>query len=189
MKLHVGHIGSPGNVDVDFTVSKQQSLDKIINGLPPSAPELEWFKGPAVRAAFPSGLFNCWGVPERGRRWFDQLAVGDATLIMPTGGTYGEIEFLGIVKAIYPKEAWHASVLFWPETPYNKRYPLVFLFDTEVGSMKFSDFLTDVGWSQNLDLRGLFRAVAAQRLVSWGGAEGYVRSLRNSRGFHRLFPE
>lgn len=193
MKLHIGHIGAPGNLDVRFTISQQQSIDQTIGGLiarlPSAAPELDWFRSLAARRVFPTGRFNCWGVPEGGRRWFRQLGVGDATLIMPTGGTHGEIEFLGIVKAICPVDAWHTSKLLWPETPYRKSYPLLFFFDTEAGSRRFSDFLDDVGWSQNLDLHGLFRAVAAVRLARWDGAEGYVDFLRERCGFHRLFSD
>ena len=105
---------------------------------------------------------------------------------MPVGGAYGEIEQIGLIKAICPVEARSASAILWPETPEGREFPWLIFFETEVGTLKFSDFLNHLDYLPNWDLKGWFKPIKESRFERWGGATGYYRFLQETVGFRPL---
>ncbi len=80
---------------------------------------------------FPTGSFNCWGVPSGAESAIKELNVGDAMLLVKTiGGEHGEIPALGIVKIFVKEQMRELSKVLWGELGY----PYIFFFDTEINS-------------------------------------------------------
>ncbi|MGI8926372.1 MAG: hypothetical protein ACR2HN_06965 [Tepidiformaceae bacterium] len=186
MEVFLQHVGSPGNHDIAFTVTKRRDIDDVAQSLPPDAPERPWFEGQSLRNAFPGGSFNCWGVPPGAEPRFRATNVGDLVLFFPQAGVNGALEQIGVIKALCPVQCWDASRVLWPSTPGDRLFPHVFFFKTEIGYREWSSFLDDVDYSPDWDPRGWYRRIASRRLHKWGGAEGYLSFLRGSCGFHTI---
>jgi len=181
------HVGHPGNVDIGYTVTCRRSLSELRNSLPVDAPERSYFSETGeLSRVFPSGAFNCWGVPSLAEPSFDKTAVGDLVLFAPSIGVRGGIEQLGIVMAKCPIRAHAASRVLWPKTPENRLFPLLFFFETEIGVRGWFDFLEDIGYAQNWEPRGWYRPIADKRFERWGGAENYLEFLRKECAFKPL---
>lgn len=188
MKVFIMHVGHPGNVDIDWTVTQHRTFNEVLSQLPTDAPERKYFEAdPTLRAAFPQGYFNCWGVPSNAEPSFNKTDIGDLVLIIPWIGSHdGGIHQLGIVNAKCPVRAYHASRILWPQTPNARLFPWLFFFHTEVGYRGWFDFLDDVGIAANWDPRGWYRPIALHRFARWGGPQGYLRFLRQQCGFRPL---
>jgi hypothetical protein len=187
MKAFIMHVGHPGNVDIGYTVTRRRSLSELQAQLPVDAPERPYFSDAGeVSQAFPTGAFNCWGVPSLAEPSFDKTSVGDLVLFAPSIGIRGGIEQLGIVAAKCPARAHAASRVLWPDTPNDRLFPLLFFFDTEIGVRGWFDFLDDLGYAHNFNPRGWYRQIAADRFARWGDAEGYLDFLRARCDFRPL---
>lgn len=184
------HVGHPGNIDIKYTVTRQRSVDELIEKLPSNSPELSYFKSdPNFHKAFPNGKFNCWGIPGRAEPRFLETNPGDLVLIIPHIGIHdGGIHQLGIVKAKCPVRCYEASKILWPDTPHDKLFPFIFFFDTEEGFRDWFGFLEDIDIKSNWDPRGYYRRIATHRFDKWGGPEGYLNYLRKQFAFKSLFP-
>ncbi len=187
MKAFIAHVGSPGNIDIGYTVTRLRHVDELLNGLPPGAPERRYFESdPVFKKAFPDGTFNCWGVPSRAKPSFDRTQVGDLVLMLPSIGVNGGVEQLGVVEAVCRVECWEASRILWPDTPDARLFPYLFFFRTRVGFRTWADFLTDMGYSPDWNPRGYYRSIGKSRLMPHGGALGYLRFLQGQCGFRSL---
>ena len=184
MNVFLAHVGRPGNIDIAYTVTRRRSFEEIVSQLPPDAPEGHYFAADIdLHAGFPYGTFNCWGVPNGAEPVFRHVDVGDLVLIAPTIGQEGGIGQLGVVKAICPERCFDASRILWPNTPYERLFPLIFFFDVEVGFRSWSGFLEDVEYKPAFNPRGRFVPIRAEHLESWGGAREYLHALRSQHGF------
>jgi hypothetical protein len=134
MNAFIMHVGHNNCIDIDFTMKRRRGFDELVTKLP-DGPEKEYFTNDKqLRAAFPQGTFNCWGIPSRARPSFLETSVGDAVFFAPWIGVHkGGIYYLGVIKAICDLECWNASRILWPETPDDRQFPFLFFFDTEVG--------------------------------------------------------
>jgi len=188
MKVFIMHVGHPGNVDIDWTVTRHRTFGEVLSKLSAAAPEREYFESDAqLRSAFPDGRFNCWGVPGNAEPSFNKTETGDLVLMIPQIGIHdGGIHQLGIVDAKCPIRAYHASRVLWPKTPHERLFPWLFFFHTEVGRRGWFEFLEDVGIAENWDPRGWYRPIAIHRFGRWGGPEGYLKFLREQCGFGPL---
>jgi len=188
MKVFIMHVGHPGNVDIDWTVTRHRTLDELLSKLPSDAEERPYLDThPQLRKAFPEGRFNCWGVPERAEPSFRKTRPGDLVLMIPQIGLHdGGVHQLGIVRAMCPVCAYHASRILWPETPRERLFPWLFFFHTEIGYRGWFEFLEDLDISQNWHPRGWYRPLAEGRFSKWGGPGGYLEFLRSECGFRRL---
>jgi hypothetical protein len=185
MQIFIMHVGRPGNVDIDWTVTQHRNLDEVLSKLPHGAVERSYFEAdPKLHEAYPDGRFNCWGVPNNAEPSFRRTRVGDVVLMIPSIGVDdGGIRQLGVVDAICPHRAWEASRILWPKTPHERLFPFIFFFRTEVGYRSWPDFLEDVGIQPNWDPRGWYRPIATRRFGRWGGPPGYLCFLRDKCGF------
>jgi hypothetical protein len=188
MDVFIMHIGYPGLVDVKYTVSRRRSIQELLTGLPPNAPELDYFQNDhTLHTAFPNGQFNCWGVPGRAKPSFVQTQIGDLVLIVPQIGLHGGgVEYIGIVKSKCPLECYEASRILWPDTPNERLYPWLFFFDTEAGYRGWYEFLEDLGIQETWNPRGWYKRLASHRFDKWGGPEGYLQLLRTRYHFGAL---
>jgi hypothetical protein len=182
MDVFLQHVGSPGNRDIEYTVTRPRRIDEIVNALTAGL-ERDWFMGPDLRSAFPSGSFNCWGVPPGAEARFKATKVGDLVLIFPQAGVNGALEQFGVVKVLCPLDCWEASQVLWPQTPGARLFPHLFFFASEVGYREWPTFLIDVDYSPDWDPRGWYRRIAPERFRKWGGASGYLEFLRDGGGF------
>jgi len=185
MRIFLMHIGHPGHVDVDYTVTRRRSIQEVLENLPPEAPERKYFQlDPELHAAFPDGTFNCWGVPQRAQPAFAKTEVGDLVLVVPWIGIHdGGIHQIGIVRAKCPVQCYDASRILWPDTPHDRLFPYVFFFNTEVGFRSWFEFLRDTGISERWHPRGWYRGIDSERFRRWGGPVGYLKFLREECGF------
>lgn len=182
------HVGHPGNVDIEYTVTKRRNRSEIFTKLPARAPERRYFEHDAeLQAKFSDGSFNCWSVPGNAEPAFHRTEVGDLVMFAPWIGIHdGGIHQLGIVKAKCPLRCHDASRVLWPNTPDNRLYPWLFFFETEGGYRGWFEFLEDLGYAANWDPRGWYRSIGANRFSKWGGEYGYLDFLRKSCGFRLL---
>jgi hypothetical protein len=62
MRAFLMHVGNPGNVDIEYTVTKRQSRTEVLSKLTPTAPERSYFESDSLfQKQFADGSFNCWG--------------------------------------------------------------------------------------------------------------------------------
>lgn len=78
------HVGHPGHVDIGYTVTRKRTVKELLGNLPAEAPERTYFEqNQMLHSAFPSGEFNCWGIPGRAEPSFKKTEPGDLVLIIP----------------------------------------------------------------------------------------------------------
>jgi hypothetical protein len=185
MKAFLMHVGHPGHVDIPYTVTRRRTVKEVLDGISQDAPERPFFGSDRrFLSAFPDRTFNCWGVPPKAEPRFGETSIGDLVLIAPWIGIHnGGIHQIGLVKAKCPEPAFQASRVLWPKTPYERLYPWLLFFDTEVGNREWYDFLDDIGYGERWNPRGWYRLIPEERFQRWGGTEGYLKFLRSDNGF------
>jgi len=183
MQIFIMHVGHPGNIDIDYTVTRARTINEILEKLPINAPERQYFEN-ELPVVFPNGSFNCWGIPPGAEPAFLKTRIGDLVLITPFIGIHdGGIRQIGIVEAKIPIRCYDASKILWPNTPDRRLFPHIFFFDTEIGFRYWYDFLDDLGYNHRWNPHGWYRPIANHRFQRWGGTEGYLRFLREECGF------
>jgi hypothetical protein len=184
MQVFIMHVGSPGNVDIKYTIMRRRSVQELMGRLPLESPERSFFEDdPIFLAAFPTKDFNCWGVPSGAEPSFEKTEIGDLVLIAPSIGSEGGITQIGIVKAKCPIQYYEASRILWPDTPNDRLFPLIFFFDTEIGFRSWYQFIDDVGYQEHWNPRGWYRPIVSSRFEKWDGSAGYLAFLREQCGF------
>jgi len=189
MQAFLQHVGHQNRQHISDTVTTVRTIDELLRGLPLSAPERAFFdQSNELRAPFPNGCFNCWGLMGRAEARFNELKVGDLVLMVPHIGVHGGgVQQLGVVKVKCPDRCYEASRLLWPNIEdRSKLYPFLFFFDTEIGFCSWYKFLNDVGFNERFNPRGYFLRLDTARFDHWGGVEGYLAHLRTKYGFGLL---
>ena len=128
---------------------------------------------------FPSGTFNCWGVPSGAARAgvVNRLRVGDAVLLIRTTGGRGDIPALCVVKAYWREEMLELSQALWG----SANFPYIFFFETQEIELTWVDFKNHVGYEPNYRLGGSMSRVREERLERVGGAREYISTIRRAR--------
>jgi hypothetical protein len=188
MQVFIMHVGHPGNVDIEYTVTRKRTIQELIEGLSEDSEEQRYFKNNvAFSKSFPCGKFNCWGVPINAEPSFRKTMVGDLILIIPWIGIHdGGVHHIGIVKHICHIRCYNSSRILWPNSPDDRRFPFIFFFDTETGFRPWFEFLDDLKYDANWNPQGWYRRVAANRFNHFGGPEGYLTFLREKIGFRPI---
>lgn len=190
MRAFLQHVGESNLEHLDDSVTRQRTIDELLQKLPTDSPERRFFaQDKEFREAFPDGKFNCWACPTRAEKRFQETSVGDLVLLVPTlGGPDSGVHFIGIVKAKCPVAAYDASKILWPHSKDpNRIYPYIFFFDAESGFRRWQDFLQDIGYSPKFDPRGHYRGIGDSHLETWGGAQGLLTHLRTIGKFKLIF--
>jgi len=170
------HVGYPGNVDVKYTVEKTRYIYELIEKLNNDGPELQYFKNNKFQDTFKSGIFNCWGVPERAEETFNKTNIGDLVLIIPEIGIHGGgVSHIGIIEEKCPFRCYQASHILWPNTPFDRLFPHIFFFKSEEGFIPWDIFLNELGISKNWNPRGWYRKIDNKRFNSFNGPEGLFK--------------
>jgi hypothetical protein len=177
MQLFFHNVGLDGATrDFPKTVFKGIPIAVAEKNIPVDAPyREEVIQG--LRDKFPSGSFNCWGVPPGAESAIKHLNAGDVMLLVKTiGGEYGEIPALGIVKVFVKEQMRELSQVLWGK----HGYPYVFFFDTESISLTWTKFKEDVGYKPNYRPPGYVSRVAKLEKLQekFYGVQGYLDFLR-----------
>lgn len=182
------HAARQGTPKLEYTVTRRRRIKELIDALPEGSPEQDYFANdPTLHRAFRGGDFNCWGVPSGAMPSFDQTDLGDLVLFIGQIGEGATIQHIGVVKAKCPIHCFTASHILWPEAPEERSYPLLFFFDTEIGTRRWDDFLVDIG-RPKFNPRGWYRRMPAEWFSAYDGPAGYLRFLREECGFTRPVP-
>jgi hypothetical protein len=174
MKLYYHHVGLVGaNEDFKKTVFGKMPISVVKHNVSDSNPNKpEMLK--VLKANFPDGKFNCWGVPSGARSVINNLNVGDAVLLVESTGNDGRVPALCGVVGFWKDELRQLSKALWG----NEKFPYIFFFHTEKLKLTWGQMLLHLGYKPNFDPRGKFLSVADSKLDSFGGAARYVEYLR-----------
>lgn len=176
MKLFYHHVGIEGSAaDFPKTVFTAQPISIVETNVPASMP-LRNELLVSLYEAFPGGVFNCWGVPLGASRVINNLSVGDAVLLIETTSPSGAIPALCVVKYYANFQLHELSHALWG----SAGYPYIFFFSTEELNLTWKNFIEHVNYKENYDPRGSFLSISDERLSCFGGAEGYIRYLREN---------
>jgi len=174
VRLFFHHVGQKG-ADEDFkkTVYKDISIQTVDSSVPVSYPHRDELLN-QLRQEFPTGLFDCWGVPAGAKSVIRQLAAGDFVLLVHSATEHGTVPVLCHVQVFWPDKLWDLSLELWG----SNKYPYIFFFRTEELTLTWPEFKEHVGYRPNYNPRGTFNSVATDSLEDFGGVEGYIEYLR-----------
>ena len=177
MQLFFHNVGSKGATrDFPATVFSSIPITVAEQSIPLDAPYREEVVQQLYHQ-FPTGYFNCWGVPEGAKSAIKKLNVGDVMLLVKTiGGEHGEIPALGIVKVFIKEQMRELSKVLWGELGY----PYIFFFDTEIISLNWTEFKDNVGYKPNYRPPGHVSRVSKLEKIQakFDGVQGYLDFLR-----------
>ncbi|PAP80839.1 restriction endonuclease [Rubrivirga sp. SAORIC476] len=122
---------------------------------------------------FPSGTFNCWGVPAGAKSAIEHLQVGDVMVLIRTTGGDGDMPAMCPVQAFWKEPMPSLSTALWG----SDRFPYVFFCKTEPIELTWTQFKKDVDYAPNFRPSGNVYRVRQDRLRKHGGAESYVERL------------
>ncbi len=125
---------------------------------------------------FSDGLCNVWGVPEGAKSIIKRIKVGDAVMLVRTRAKGGDIPILCKIKFILDEPKPALSKKLWG----NDRFPLIFLFDTEIITYTWQELLIDLGYNEKFRPSGSIYRITEERLNSHDGATGYLNKIRKS---------
>ena len=122
------NVGLDGaNRDFPKTVFNSISINVVEQSIPPDAIYREEVVQ-QLHHQFPSGFFNCWGVPAGAESAIKYLNVGDVMLLVKTiGGEHGEIPALGVVNEVQFSEGFSSNYYLYR----------VYQFDSDTNTGKF----------------------------------------------------
>lgn len=173
MELFFHDVGLKGATrDFPKTVFKKIPISLIEQ----TVPNTERYKAGLLKeleAKFPSGDFNCWGVPSGANSVIRNLNVGDAMLLIKTTRGSGEIPALGIVEVFQKYQMHELSIALWGEA----NFPHIFFFETKLISLTWHTFKEDIGYASNFRPSGNVYRVRSDRLEKFNGVEGYLNRV------------
>lgn len=173
MELFFHDVGLKGSTrDFPKTIFKKIPISLVEQ----TVPNNEGYKPRLMKALkdnFPSGEFNCWGVPSGASSVIRNLGIGDAMLLIKTTGGSGEIPALGIVEVFQKYQMHELSIALWGET----KFPYIFFFNTKPISLTWDTFKEDVGYASNFRPSGNVYRVRSDRFEKFKGVEGYLNHL------------
>jgi 5-methylcytosine-specific restriction enzyme A len=177
MRLYFHHVGETGSKrDFPKTVWNSVSMSMIEENVP----RVSAFREPLLRdlrARFPDGIFNCWGVPAGARTVIRHLQPGDAVLLVETIRLGGSVPALCQVQAFFPEIFEQLSRALWGE----HHFPYVFFFSTERLSLSWEELRDTLGYKPRFDPRGMFYRVNERSPVGYRSQYDYVDWLRAQR--------
>ncbi|HKN05019.1 MAG TPA: HNH endonuclease [Buttiauxella sp.] len=128
----------------------------------------------ALDKEFNDGLCNVWGVPKGAATIIKKLQPGDFVMLVKTRARDGDIPILCKIKFILNETAPELSQSLWG----NDRFPLIFLFETEVISYTWKELVNDLGYNNKFRPNGNIYRITEDRLKVHNGPEGYLKKIR-----------
>jgi 5-methylcytosine-specific restriction protein A len=140
VKLFFHHVGQKG-ADEDFkkTVYKDISIETVESNVPVSYLHKDELLS-QLGQNFPTGFFNCWGVPAGAKSVIRQLQAGDVVLLVHSATEYGKVPVLCNVQVFWPHELRDLSFAPWG----NDQYPYIFFFRTVELSFSWPELQTQL---------------------------------------------
>lgn len=181
MRLYFHHVGEEGSKrDFPRTVWNEVSIQTVEQNIDSD----DSFRGPLLRdlnAKFPSGRFNCWGVPLGASSILRNLRSGDTVLLVETVRLAGSVPALCQV-AVFQSQAFpKLSKALWGEG----HFPYVFFFSTERLSLTWQELKEHLGYASKFDPRGKFYSVKEDKPERFGSQAEFVDWLRTNRSDRR----
>jgi hypothetical protein len=173
MELYYHHVGLTGaREDFPKTVFRSVPISVVRQNVPDDWPhKAELLR--RLKAHFPEGEFNCWGVPAGAFNAIRRMWVGDVVLLLKTIGVMGTAPAMGEVIAFWPDQLPTLSEALWGKD----QFPYIFFFHTELlSNLTWEQMRSDFNYSQNYRPPTYISRV--RDLSAYGGAERYVAHLR-----------
>jgi hypothetical protein len=173
MALYYHHVGQAGaNEDFPKTVYSKKPVTLVEEAISDEHPYKEQLLK-QLTINFPSGDFNCWGVPVGAAFVIKNLSAGDNVLLVESVALPGFIPVLCSVKLYYNKDFSSLSKALWGAS----KFPYIFFFDTQQIDFTWEEFIVEMGYSGRYNPRGQFLRVRDIALNKYGGANGYVKYI------------
>lgn len=172
MKLFYHHVGQLGSSDFAKTVFKEIPIALVEANIPDNNPQKKEILK-TLHEKYPSGFFNCWGVPEGANFVIQNLEVGDCVFLVESVRINGRVPALCRVEAFWKIPLRGLSQALWE----SDKFPFIFFFRTDEINMLWADFQDSLGYKKNFDPRGKFYSVASERLTNYSSVEEYIRSM------------
>ena len=174
MRFFHHHVAKTGISDLHKTVFKQVhvSLLEDVNDT-----HVKQVLLPQIRELFPTGYFNCWGVPDgagkiiRGKK---HLQSADCVLLVTSPNLPNSMPVLCDVKLFDATPVPPLSQALWGD----QGFPFIFFFDTERLSLDWQTFKKDVGYDDRYRPQGRFEPIGDNTLIAIGGPNAYLQMLR-----------
>ena len=139
--------------------------------------------------AFPTGRWNCWGVPHGAERAIARLREGDVFLLMETHAGEGPVPALGVVEVYVPQRFPGLSRALWGESGF----PYVFFFRTQPLSLTWPELRHRLGYESTYKGPiGQVQRINEAKVAQAGGPDALVawllqRSVRDKSADYSLF--
>ncbi|MCD6013447.1 MAG: endonuclease [Flavipsychrobacter sp.] len=178
MNLFFHHVGQLGATkDFPKTVFRKHNIDVLVSeGVITDGSLLE-----ELRSKFPTGEFNCWGVPSGASVVIRNLNEGDYVLLVKSSRIDGDIPVLCPVKIFWRAKLETLSEYLWQDS----KFPFIFFFNTIDIELMWVQFIEDLGYKNNFSPRGNFYKVDNGRLEKFGGVEPYLQNIINKYSDYR----
>jgi hypothetical protein len=178
MNLFFHHVGLNGAAqDFPKTVFKKLQLSNLVAD--EAIPDAGLRKKLAKK--FPSGEFNCWGVPAGARTIIQNLQEGDYVFLVESSRVDGKVPTLCPVKIFWKDKLEDLSEYLWQDSKYS----YIFFFDTVHIDLMWSRFSIDLSYNPKFSPRGNFYKVNSERLDRFGGVSEYIFSIVNTCSDYR----
>ncbi len=183
MQVYFHHV-TPEGAAADFpkTVFTDLPISLVEDNIPDSVPTRLVLLS-SLAQSFPTGFFNCWGVPSGAASVIKNLGVGDAVLLVESNRTESPIPALCIVSTYTNTPLHDLSKILWGST----HYPFIFFFKTQELNLTWGEFISHVGYSPAYNPRGTFNPVQ-KNLDQFQGPAGYVKFLLRNYSSKPVIP-
>jgi len=171
MQLFFHDVGLKGaNADFPKTIYNEVSISDIVEHCPI---ELRTVISESLLKEFPDGWCNAWGVPLGAQSVIKQLTYNDVMLLIKSTGGLEEIPALCHIKFFMKEQLLDLSNFLWG----SSHFPYIFFFKTKTIDLNWTQFKKDVDYLPKFRPSGNVYRVKNERLLGFGGVEGYVRTL------------
>ncbi|HHQ4705639.1 HNH endonuclease [Aeromonas hydrophila] len=171
MQLFFHDVGLKGaNADFPKTIYSDIAISDIVAQCPM---ELRASISESLLNEFPDGWCNVWGVPLGAKSVINQLTYNDVMLLIKSTGGLEEIPVLCHVKYFPKEQLLELSKFLWGST----HFPYIFFFKTQDIDLNWTQFKLDVDYLPKFRPSGNVYRVKSERLLRFGGASGYVKTL------------
>lgn len=190
MRFFYHHVAKTGIPDLHKTVFKQVHVSLLEDV---GDAHVQQVLLPQIKELFPTGYFNCWGVPDgaekiiRGRK---HLQAADCVLLLTSPNLPNSMPALCEVKLFDATPVSLLSQALWGD----QGFPFIFFFDTERLSLDWQSFKKDVGYDDRYRPQGRFEPIGDDTLANVGGPVAYLQMLRNqyaisTNSFRQVTPD
>ena len=166
MEFFLHYVGQDGSArDFPKTVFTKRPTSLVLQSVPDRHPQ----KGYLLQRlldAFPSGRWNCWGVPDKAAKAIRKLSEGSIVLLMETSSGRGSVPALGRVVVYVPQRFPALSQALWGD----RGFPYIFFFETLPLSLTWEALRSKLGYDPNFQgSRGHIQRLAEVPVGRAGG--------------------